>query len=159
MAFDIMLYFETANSEACFCCVSCRVVVSAVRCAACSRGANKLIRAFSLPAPAAPDATAVGAAAGSGSTTASGDWPPRDTTQQQPRQHWHQHPSTQHSNCQHCHCGWKQSLILVPQLPVPISTVSVASRLVSNIINDDVDWNGSFCKYMISALFIYVYML
>lgn len=105
LSFEIMTYLETANSEACFCCVSCRVAVSAVRCAACSRGANKLVRAFSVPAPAAPDATAVGAAAGSGSTTASGDGAPCDTTQQQPRQHWHHHPSTQHSNCQHCHCG------------------------------------------------------
>lgn len=132
--FEIMTYLETAVSEACFCCLSCRVVVSAVRCAARSRGANQLVRAFGLPAPAAPDATAVGATAGSGSTAASGDGTPRDTTQQQPRQHWHHHPSTQHSNCQHCHCGWKQSLILVPQLPVPISTVSVASWMVRNVV-------------------------
>lgn len=51
--------------------VSCRVVVSAVRCAACCRRANKLVGTFSLSAPAAPDAAAVGAAASSGGTTAS----------------------------------------------------------------------------------------
>ncbi len=130
VSFKILIYLETVNSEACFCCVSRRVVVSAVRCAACGGGANKLIRALSLPAPAAPDAAAAGAAAGPGSTAASGDRPPRDKTQQQPRQQWQHHPSTQHSNCQHRHCGRKQSLVLNSQLTVPISTVSVAKQAV-----------------------------
>ena len=104
-----------------------RAVVSAVRCAARSRGANKLIRAFGLAAPAAADAAAVGAAASTGSTAASGVGSPCDATQQQPRQHWGHHPSTQHSNRQHCRRGRKQPLVFVPQLSVLISTVSVAT--------------------------------
>lgn len=106
--------------------VSCRVVVSAVRCAACCRRANKLVGTFSLSAPAAPDAAAVGAAASSGGTTASWDEQTRDATRQQPGQHRRRRPPAQHSNCQHHHRGWKQSGVLVPQLPVPISTVSGA---------------------------------
>lgn len=106
--------------------VSCRVVVSAVRCAACCRRANKLVGTFSLSAPAAPDAAAVGAAASSGGTTASWDEPTRDATRQQPGKHRRRRPPAQHSNCQHHHRGWKQSGVLVPQLPVPISTVSGA---------------------------------
>lgn len=117
-----MTYLETANAETVF--FSRRAAVSAVRRAARSRGANQLVGAFGLPAPAAPDATAARAAAGTGGAAAGGDGPARDETRQQPGQHWRHHPSTQHSNCQHRHCGRKQSLVLVPQLPVPISTVS-----------------------------------
>lgn len=80
LSFKSLFYLETnslfSSSSLCLCVcvhvsVSCRVVVSAVRCAACCRRANKLVGTFSLSAPAAPDAAAVGAAASSGGTTAS----------------------------------------------------------------------------------------